>query len=152
MIIDTLQNAALYHGLGPSFIKAFEYLKTTDFSKVEKGKYEIDGANVFAIVNEYDTVAASGEKMEAHKKHIDVQYIVSGTEQIGHDFLQQQVPSKAYDAEADYMLFAEQPVFFSTLQQGMFAIFYPTDLHMPNIMAGKVSPVKKVVIKIRIPD
>jgi YhcH/YjgK/YiaL family protein len=152
MIIDTLQNANLYHHLGPQFIKAFDYLANTDFSKVEKGKYEIDGTSVFAIVNEYDTVAAAGEKMEAHKKHIDVQYIVSGEEQIGHDFLQEQMPSKAYDAEADYMLFAEQPMFFSVLKQNMFAIFYPTDLHMPNIMNGKISPVKKIVIKIRIAD
>jgi YhcH/YjgK/YiaL family protein len=150
MIIDTLQNAYLYHGLGAQFIKAFQYLANTDFSKVAKGKYEIDGTSVFAIVNEYDTIPAAGEKMEAHKKHIDVQYIVSGEEQIGHDFLQQQAPSKVYDEEADYMLFAETPVFFSKLTTGMFGIFYPTDLHMPNIQAGKASPVKKVVIKIRI--
>src|ERR1700755_2245584 len=115
MIIDTLQNAPLYQGLGAPFSKAFDYLANTDFSQVEKGKYEIDGTHVFAIVNEYDTVPASGQQMEAHKKHIDVQYIVSGHELIGHDFLQQQAPSKAYDDEKDFMLFAEKPAFFSTL-------------------------------------
>ena len=150
MIIDTLQNAHLYQNLGPQFVKAFQYLATTDFSKVAKGKYEIDGTNVFTIVNEYDTIPATGEKMEAHKKHIDVQYIVSGEELIGHDFLQEQEPSKAYDEEADYMLFGQPPVFFSHLKAGMFGIFYPTDLHMPNIQAGKATPVKKVVIKIRV--
>jgi YhcH/YjgK/YiaL family protein len=150
MIIDTLQNAHLYHNLGPQFVKAFQYLSTTDFSQVPKGKYEIDGTSVFAIVNEYDTIPTSGEQMEAHKKHIDVQYIVSGEELIGHDFLQGQTPSKAYDEEADFMLFGQPPLFFSQLKQGMFGIFYPTDLHMPNILAGKTTPVKKVVIKIRI--
>jgi YhcH/YjgK/YiaL family protein len=150
MIIDTLKNAALYHGLGPKFVKAFDYLQQTDFSKVEKGKYEIDGTAIIAIVNEYDTIATDGEQMESHRKYIDVQYIVSGEELIGHDFLQDQTPSKAYDEAADFMLFGETPAFFSKLEQGMFAIFFPTDLHMPNIRVKDPVPVKKVVMKISV--
>lgn len=150
MIIDSLPNARLYFDLGPRFKKAFEYLAQTDFSKVEKGKYEIDGQHLFAIVNEYDTVNPDNEQMESHKKYIDIQYIVKGAERIGHDFLQQQTPSKAYDADADYMLFAERPSFFSILQQGMFAIFFPHDLHLPNISINKAEYVKKVVVKVAV--
>jgi len=150
MIIDTLKNAALYHSLGPKFVKAFEYLQQTDFSKVEKGKYEIDGTAIIAIVNEYDTISTEGEQMESHKKYIDVQYIVSGEELIGHDFLKNQTPSKAYDDTADFMLFGETPAFFSKLEQGMFAIFFPTDLHMPNIRVKDPVAVKKVVMKISV--
>lgn len=147
MILDTLQNAHLYYGLGTRFITAFEYLKQTDFEKVEKGKYEI-GEDIFAIVNEYDTVDTAGELMESHRKYIDVQYIVKGAELVGHDFLQEKTPSRAYDEAADYMLFAEQPVFFSRLDQGNFAVFFPSDLHMPNIKIDEPVAVKKVVIKI----
>jgi YhcH/YjgK/YiaL family protein len=147
MILDTLHNAHLYYGLGARFIKAFEYLQQTDFSKVEKGKYEI-GEDIFAIVNEYDTVDTAAELMESHKKYIDVQYIVSGAELVGHDFLQDKQPSKAYDEAADFMLFAETPAFFSRLDQGNFAIFFPSDLHMPNIRINEPVAVKKVVIKI----
>ncbi|UYQ94540.1 YhcH/YjgK/YiaL family protein [Chitinophaga horti] len=150
MILDTLQNAHLYFGLGDKFVKAFEYLVKTDFNALPKGKYEIDGQNIFAIVNEYDTVDASAEQMEAHKKYIDVQYIVSGAELIGHDFLQQKEPSKAYDPEADYMLFAEKPSFFSKLEKDHFAIFFPSDLHMPNLRIDAPAAVKKVVIKISV--
>lgn len=76
--------------------------------------------------------------------------MVSGSELIGHDFLGEQVPSRAYDETADYQLFAEHPVFFSRLEKGMFAIFFPTDLHMPNIRVSTPMPVKKVVIKIAV--
>lgn len=148
MIIDLLPNAHLYYNQGPLFKKAFEYLAQTDFSKVEKGKYELDGTNLFAIVNEYDTVSPDSEQMESHKKYIDIQYIVTGAERIGHDFLQHQTPSQAYDAEKDFMLFAEKPTFFTVLQQGMFAVFFPHDLHLPNIMIDKAAYVKKVVIKV----
>ncbi|WP_276481099.1 YhcH/YjgK/YiaL family protein [Paraflavitalea pollutisoli] len=150
MVIDTLENAALYENLGPRFAQGFKYLRETDFSQVAKGKYELDGTNLIAIVNEYDTIDQLGEQMEAHKKYIDVQYIVSGEELIGHDLLQQQVPSKAYDAENDFWLFADTPTFFSKMQAGMFAIFFPTDLHMPNIRVHEPTPVKKVVLKLRV--
>jgi YhcH/YjgK/YiaL family protein len=150
MIIDLLSNAHLYFNQGPLFKKAFEYLAQTDFSTVEKGKYELDGTKLFAIVNEYDTVNPDNEQMESHKKYIDIQYIVTGSERIGHDFLQQQTPSKAYDAEKDFMLFGEKPSFFSVLQQGMFAVFFPHDLHMPNVMIDSASFVKKVVIKVSV--
>jgi YhcH/YjgK/YiaL family protein len=150
MIIDLLSNANLYYNQGARFKKAFEYLAHTDFSKVEKGKYELDDTNLFAIVNEYDTVAPDREQMESHKKYIDIQYIVTSAERIGHDFLQQQMPSKAYDAEKDFMLFAEKPSFFSILHQGMFAIFFPHDLHLPNIMIDNAAYVKKVVIKVAV--
>jgi YhcH/YjgK/YiaL family protein len=150
MIIDTLDRAALYHALGEKFVKAFDYLRQTDFANTPKGKYEIDGKNIFAIVNEYDTIEEAGEQMESHRKYIDVQYMAAGEERIGHDFLGDKTPSKAYSDEEDYMLFAEKPAFYTQLRQGQFAIFYPTDLHMPNLrIAGPVS-VKKVVIKISV--
>jgi YhcH/YjgK/YiaL family protein len=150
MILDTLQNAPLYYRLGIRFIRAFEYLAQTDLVSLEKGKYEIDGANIFAVVNEYDTVDAANEQMESHRKYIDIQYIVTGSELVGHDFLQEQIPSKAYDEAADYQLFAAHPMFFSRLEKGMFAIFFPSDLHMPNIKVSTPMAVKKVVIKIAV--
>jgi YhcH/YjgK/YiaL family protein len=150
MILDTLENAHLYYGLGPKFIKAFKYLNATDLASLEKGKYEIDGKDIIAIVNEYETVDPSSERMESHKKYIDVQYIVRGAELIGHDQLLEKSPSKAYDEEADYMLFSEKPSFFSRMEQNYFAIFFPTDLHMPNIRIDQPAQVKKVVIKISV--
>ncbi|MDQ0106703.1 YhcH/YjgK/YiaL family protein [Chitinophaga terrae (ex Kim and Jung 2007)] len=149
MILDTLQNAHLYYRLGVRFIKAFEFLAQKDLKTMEKGKYTID-EHIFAMVNEYDTEPADNEQMEAHKKYIDVQYMVSGSELVGHDFLKDQAPSKAYDEQADFQLFAETPMFFSRFEEGMFAIFFPTDLHMPNIMVDKPRPVRKVVIKIAV--
>ena len=52
MIIDKLSNSYLYSGLSERINKSFAYLKETDFSKMETGKYEIDGNNIFALVNE----------------------------------------------------------------------------------------------------
>ncbi len=150
MILDTLENAHRYYGLGPKFVRAFKYLQETDFSKIPKGKYELDGEDIFAIVNEYDTIDATGEQMESHKKYIDVQYVVSGIERVGHDFMGSKMPSQAYDEVTDFMLFSEPPAFFTVLNQGDFALVFPTDLHMPNLKVNEAVAVKKVVVKISV--
>lgn len=150
MILDTLANAQRYFFLGPKFEKAFLYLQQTDFSTLEKGKYEIDGKDIFFMVNEYDTIDAAGEQMEAHKKYIDIQYMVTGEELVGHDYLKAQTPSKAYDEEKDFMLFGEKPAFFTKLSAGNFGVFFPTDLHMPNLKVEASVPVKKIVVKVSV--
>lgn len=148
MIIDTLANADVYAGLGDRFRTAFQWLRNTDLTILEKGKHSIEGDRIFAIVNEYDTIPAEGEQMESHRKHIDVQYIVAGEELVGHDMLRGQTVSRPYDDADDFMLYADRPSFYTKLSKGDFAIFYPTDLHMPNLISGRSLKVRKIVIKI----
>ncbi|MEP7318480.1 MAG: YhcH/YjgK/YiaL family protein [Panacibacter sp.] len=150
MVIDILKNASRYYALSDSITTALDYLRNTGLKNIAPGKYEIDGENIFAIVQEYETLDATNEQMESHKKYIDVQYMIDGAELVGHTILKDQVPSTAYDEATDFMLFSEPPSFFSKLESGMFMIFFPTDLHMPCIKTEKPAVVKKIVVKVRI--
>jgi YhcH/YjgK/YiaL family protein len=150
MIIDKLSNAALYENISERIKQAFQYLLHTDLNAVAPGKYTIDGDNIFVIVQEYETLDAANEQMEAHKKHIDVQYMISGEEMVGHALFNGQAPSKEYSKEEDYMLFADTPSFFTKLAEGTFMIFFPTDLHMPCIKVNESKKVKKAVVKVKI--
>lgn len=146
MIVDKLENAPLYSGLGEGIRQALEYLRDTDIAALETGSHEIDGKNIFAIVNDYDTQLYAEQQFEAHRKYLDVQYVASGEELIGYLPLAGQTPSQAYHEEHDYALYRETPEFIH-MRQGMFAIFFPTDLHMPG-MGETVAPVRKVVVKV----
>jgi YhcH/YjgK/YiaL family protein len=148
MIFDSLENAARYMHLDAGIAKAFEWLQVTDLINLSPGKYFIEDENIFAMVQEYETVDAAGEQMEAHKKYIDVQYMISGDELVGLAVLKEQTISKPYEVETDFMLVKDAPSFFAKLCAGNFMIFYPTDLHMPCIMTNGPSMVKKVVVKI----
>lgn len=150
MVIDHLSNCEQYAHLKPGINKAFAYLLNTDLQNVEPGKYKIDGDNIFAIVQEYHTLDAATEQMEAHRKYIDVQYIISGEELVGHAFLSDQQLSKEYSEEDDFLLVPDVPDFFTCFKAGMFMIFFPTDLHMPCIKIEKPATVKKVVIKVKL--
>lgn len=149
MILDKIENSHLYASGHSGINKALTYLKNTNFLELTKGKYEIDGENIFAIVNEYDTKNPEEHLLESHIKYIDVQFIAQGVEQIGITTFNNQKPVKLYDSTDDYMLFKE-PYNLITLNKGMFAIFYPDDIHIPGLIADIPSKVKKVVVKVKL--
>lgn len=149
MIIDKLSNSHLYSSLGERITKALTYLKQTDFAHMELGKYEIEDDKIFALVNEYNTKDESDGKLEAHKKYIDVQFVVIGSELMGYSPLQNQKVINEYNEQNDITFF-EGERSFTKVDEGMFAIFFPTDLHMPGIKVQKSEYVKKVVIKVKV--
>ena len=153
MIIDTLSNHALYTGLNDRIDQALAHLADTDFSQLPVGNYELDGRNLFVIVNDYQTKPTEVEPFEVHRQYIDVQYVVSGEEEIGYIPLGEQTPSKAYYEKHDYEEYSyetcQQQASFIPFRQGMFAIFYPNDMHMPGV-SDQPNQVRKVVIKVKI--
>lgn len=149
MIIDKLSNSNLYSGLGERINKAFTYLKETDFSKMELGKYEIEGDNIFALVNEYSTKDQSEGKLEAHKRYIDVQFVAKGSELMGYAPLENQKVIDEYIEQNDITFFSGDKSFMQ-VNEGMFAIFFPTDVHLPGIKVDEPAYVKKVVVKVKV--
>ena len=81
MIFDTLENIKNYEGLGRVYT-ALEFLAKTDFSQMELGRYELDGGNILYMVQTYET-DPDKTISEAHKKYIDIQFMVDGEEIIG---------------------------------------------------------------------
>jgi biofilm protein TabA len=153
MIFGGIANLEQDKGLmSPGLLKGLEYLKKTDFSKLEAGRYEIDGTNVYASVQEYQTVPKPEKKPEAHRKYVDIQYIVSGTEIIGigldhpaNEVLEDKL------SERDVIFFKNvQDETELILSQGTYAILFPADVHRPGCSRGQSSPVKKVVVKVAV--
>lgn len=149
MIIDVLENAQLYAGLHSRIELGLNFLKSNNFSEMEPGKYEIDGKNVFALVQGYQTKPRDAGVWESHRRYIDIQYVAEGMERIGYANLKTLTPSQPYDKENDFELFKGHGDFL-TVNAGTFAIFAPQDAHMPCIAIQEPLQVKKVVIKVLI--
>lgn len=66
MIIDALTNMEFYKGLNERLYKGLAFLKETDVASLPVGRYEIDGNEVFALVQKYDTRSADECRWEAH--------------------------------------------------------------------------------------
>lgn len=149
MIVDRIEHHALYTPLHSRFARAFEFLRQTGLADLAPGRREIDGDLLYATVAGYDTKPASKGVWEAHRRYIDVQYVLDGIERIGYAPLDRLRVTKPYDGEAD-ALFAEGEGSFVTVAAGMFAVLYPHDAHMPGTSVADPAPVRKVVVKVAI--
>ena len=149
MVVDKIENANHYKNLGDRIQKSFDYIKQTNLKKLQPGRYDIDGDNIFALISEYQTKAEAEGKLEAHRKYIDVQYVIEGEELMGYAPLGNQQTLEAYKEENDIVFYKGEKVLIK-VTEGMFAIFFPEDVHMPGICVDKKSPVKKLVIKVKV--
>jgi biofilm protein TabA len=132
-------------------IKAIEYLATTDFSKLAKGDYPIDGKLIFAKVSSYDTKPSEEKKWEAHNDYIDVQFLASGHEKIGYVIRGNQEVIEDKMKEKDVAFYRNDKLGGEALLgEGRFAIFFPWELHRPGCQSGKAAEtVQKVVVKVK---
>lgn len=150
MIVDKFENVGLYRNLNSGLKKGFDFLEKADLQKIEVGTYEIcDG--VFAIVDEYKSKEPGICKPEAHKKYIDIQYIIKGEELIGYAPLENQEVLIPYNEEKD-LIFYSAKTQYSKLSNGMFAIYFPTDIHQPGVRVKENESVaiKKIVVKVAV--
>lgn len=124
-------------------------------------KVTLDGEEIFALCQSYHTKPEAEGRFEAHRKYIDVQYIVSGEELILTLPLADQTPSIPYDEAKDITFYPldcgggnptsapnPQPSRL-LLTPGMVAALFPEDLHAPSLSVGEPTVVGKVVVKVR---
>src|SRR5664279_1971836 len=150
MISDTIKNRNLYGAISSRIKTALEHLATTDFTDAEPGRYELDGNNLFVLVQKYDTLPKDQGKWECHRKYIDIQYIAEGTEQIGFSNISNMMITTEYNPDKD-VAFLSGVGDVVTLHKGSYGIFFPEDAHQPKLaLENKPGAVKKVVIKIKV--
>ena len=83
MILDSLENSKRIECIHPLFKQAFDYVKSTDFSKMEDGKYDIADAGFTVSIASLFGKEKSEAAIETHKKFIDIQFPLLGVEKIG---------------------------------------------------------------------
>lgn len=150
MVFDSIKNYQLYTNLSPRIAKALKIAAETNFDKIEDGKYPVDGDKIFYIVQRYETSPIM-EKIEAHRKYIDIQFMAKGDERIGVDNIEGLKVHTPYSEEKEVEFFkAEKSVSYIDVKEGMFAIFWPSDAHMPGRQIDKPRNVTKVVFKIKV--
>lgn len=148
MIIDQIAHSSRYAGLHAGFAAAFDFLRSQDLAALPLGRIDLQGDALFALVQEYQSKPASEGFWEAHRRYIDLQYIVSGCERIGWAPLSR-MESMSHDAARDLSLLKGDGESMS-LQAGDFMLLWPEDAHMPGLQVDGAAPVRKVVFKIAV--
>lgn len=131
------------------FQKAFEFLHRSDLKRMPVGRYEIDGDNVFALIQECDLKPVSEAKGEAHRRYIDIQTPLTGDETYGVARLTDGNFRNLFDSKADFGLYDQDMQTF-TLHPGEFAIFMPPrGLHAPGLTRDEPHRIRKLVVKVK---
>lgn len=150
MIFDNLNHLGKYSQVMPEIEKVLDFIQKNDLSKMANGKYEIDGTNVFASINEYKSKPEQEVKWEAHIRYADIQIITRGSEKIGFAYQPEMDIIDPYNGDKDVMFLSGNGSFLN-LKPGTFAIFWPRDAHKPGVMNTAIQEdIKKIVFKIKV--
>ncbi len=147
MIIDALNRSELYEACNENFKTGFDLLKKLVKENASAGKYEAENG-VYAMVSEYETKNPDEVKLENHRDYIDIQYLLSGIENIVVadtaicDLVSEYVPDAEFYAEPKT---EKQNI---VLSGDVFALFYPGDGHAPGLAYNQVETVRKIVVKV----
>jgi len=146
MILDSLSNSSRIEALHPLFKKAFDFIKATDFSKVEDGKIMLEENNLTVTVASIFGKAKEEASIETHSRYIDIQLPLLGVEKIGwkagSELQQVSVP---YNHEKDITFYVDRPTAYTKIYPGQYVIYFPEDGHAPGIGLGAI---RKVIVKV----
>jgi biofilm protein TabA len=148
MILDDLASAARYESLHRLFRLGFEFFSQSNLAELYNGRYELDGERMVASIDRGVGRGRASTRLEAHRKYIDIQFLVDGTEEIGWRSLDEcQKIGEPYDATRDVIFFADAPQTWMELPRGKFVIFFPEDAHATRAATG---PYHKAVVKVAV--
>ena len=131
-------------------LKCLNYIEQNDgLEQTENGKYAIEDEDIFVNITEYETKEKKETYWEAHKKYLDLHFIISGTEKvcIGSLFKMNYVD---YDAERDLVQVEGDGYAEVVLERGDFLLLDSCDVHKTGIVCDGKTKVKKAIFKIRI--
>jgi biofilm protein TabA len=151
MIVDRLENAELYEAIYSKLTRGLALLKDKSLADKPDGKYEAEGQEIYYIVQRYLTRPAQEGRLEAHRNYIDIQFIAAGEEAFGYAPLAGLKEKTEYDDEKDVAFYeAPKDIAMTKLSAGMFAVFFPNDVHMPCLRVAGSANVTKIVVKVKV--
>lgn len=149
MILDHASQLRKYEALYPGAAAAADFLETITV-QTPSGRHEILNDQVYAIVQRYETQSAQSRVWECHDRYLDIQYLLSGTENIFWATREQIRNWSEYSQTGDSQVSPDcQEGTALHLHPGEFAIFAPQDAHKPGCFQTVSEHVIKVVVKIR---
>ena len=120
-------------------------------SKKPDGRYDVNGDDLYYILQHYTTKPIDQGRFESHRKYIDIQILLAGQELLGYSPTTGLEVVEPYSEEKDIMFYRVGTIIAQTkLEPGLFCLLFPHDAHLPSCHVTCPAPVHKIVFKIRV--
>lgn len=151
MILANLTDPNLSRVLsGPVWDQAVRWIRE-HAATAELGIHELRGKSMFVNVMEYDTLPREECRYESHRRYIDLQYTIRGTEGIDYRNRAELVDDGVYDEDKDLLFHhGAQAACTLAISGSAFCVLFPEDAHRPKVALGEPGPIRKLVVKIEL--
>ncbi len=152
MIAASISDLARYKGLNKNLDTAIDWLLAGGWENFPDGRLDIDGDNVFALFQSYESKKPQDARFETHRDYIDIQLLISGEEHVyvrKVDGLQIVVP---YTPDIEFQQVPANPeAHVCLLIPSVALVLFPEDAHRPGVcIDGKQVQCRKLVMKVHI--
>ena len=146
-----------YHKNRRQWDALYEWLRATDLQAIPKGKHPIPGSTLVASVEDSENALLEKRNTESHRRKIDFQLVVRGTEGFALLDHKSSTVKSPYDDAKDvtrYNYVKEDTRFFD-VKAGQYVVFFPTDWHIAKLRNKKKrdhQQIRVVVVKMDYKD
>ena len=144
MIICPWKDIKKYASLLPGIEEAFDAVNA--LTEYEDKNYPLSDGNRFFLA--VGTTKAP-DVAEAHRKYLDIQYIVKGKEVVGWADLADCQETVAFNEEKDIGMYTGNFEYI-TINEGICYVAFPEDAHMPGRHLEVPNDFVKVVVKLKV--
>ncbi|MBB3206269.1 YhcH/YjgK/YiaL family protein [Rhodopirellula rubra] len=142
MTIDWLCHSSVFQ-------RCIEWLHANS-TQYPAGITKLEGDQFFVNVHGYETKHRTNCRWESHRRTVDLQYCISGSERIDWTNERFDKGTSDYDEQSDFELWNARETDFSSfeLTPRRFVIFFSGEPHRPMVLHPASKSIHKLVFKI----
>ena len=144
MILCPWKDIKKYASLLPGIEEAFDAVSALE--DFEPKTVQLSGGNRFFVAA---GTTKEPDVAEAHRKYLDIQYIVKGKEVVGWADLAACTPTDAFNEESDIGFYSGD-FNYITVNEGICYVVFPEDAHMPGRHLDVPNDFVKIVVKLKV--
>ena len=145
MIICPWKDIKKYAALLPGIEEAFDAVNAlTEYE--DKKNYPLSDGNRFFLAVQS---TKAPDVAEAHRKYLDIQYIVKGKEVVGWAPVDTLTPADEFNTAKDKGMYAGKN-YPMEIEEGYCYVAFPEDAHMPGRHLDVPNDFVKVVVKLKV--
>jgi YhcH/YjgK/YiaL family protein len=148
MILDQVDQLSRYVVLHPRLARVLDFVRSRPLAELSDGRHPVAGDEVYAMVSHGDLKPRADAQLEAHRRYIDVQFVLDGNEEMGwRDRAGCRNVTSPYHAARDIEFMSDEPLAWIRVPREGFVIFFPEDAHAPMVGCGRSH---KLIIKVAV--